>query len=139
MYVLLCPYQQKRYKINKHFILFCARVVYDDLNNKKRQNKAERLGAEMENRVHTALEIGQRCRRMRQAQGISQQELADKLHTTPQNISKYETQGISNIEVVQKASAALGHDLLQDEMDTEGTVGEIGKEILQLILREHRC
>ena len=111
--------------------------MYDDSNNKERQDKAERVDTGMEKGMNTALEIGQRCRRMRQVQGISQQDLAKKLNTTPQNISRYETQGISNIDVIQKASEVLGHDLLQDEMDTEGTVGEIGIEILQLILKEH--
>ncbi len=100
----------------------------------KKQYNIERGDPKMEN---IALEIGQRCRRMRQAQGISQQELADKLGTTAQNISKYEKQGISNIEVIREVSAALGHDLLQDEMDTEGAVGEIGKEILSLIAPIH--
>ena len=41
-----------------------------------------------------AVEIGQRCRRFRNALGISQQKLADMVGTTPQNISKYEKEGI---------------------------------------------
>jgi transcriptional regulator with XRE-family HTH domain len=87
----------------------------------------------MEN-ISTAIEIGQRCRKFRNALGISQQGLADKIGTTPQNISKYEKEGIYNIEVIQEISKALGHDLLTDEVEAEGTVGEIGREILGLLV-----
>ncbi len=87
----------------------------------------------MEN-TSTAIEIGQRCRKFRNALGLSQQGLADKIGTTPQNISKYEKDGIYNIEVIQQISKALGHDLLTDEIDTEGTVGEIGREILLILI-----
>jgi transcriptional regulator with XRE-family HTH domain len=41
----------------------------------------------MEN-TSTAIEIGQRCRKFRNALGLSQQGLAEKIGTTPQNISK---------------------------------------------------
>jgi transcriptional regulator with XRE-family HTH domain/RNA binding exosome subunit len=84
--------------------------------------------------ISTAIEIGQRCRKFRNALGLSQQGLADKIGTTPQNISKYEKDGIYNIEVIQEISKALGHDLLTDEIDTEGTVGEIGREILLILI-----
>jgi transcriptional regulator with XRE-family HTH domain len=87
----------------------------------------------MENKS-TAIEIGQRCRKFRNALGISQQGLADKIGTTPQNISKYEKEGIYNIEVIQEISKALGHDLLTDEVEAEGTVGEIGREILTVLV-----
>lgn len=87
----------------------------------------------MEN-VSTAMEIGKRCKKFRNALGISQQALADKIGTTPQNISKYEKEGISNIEVIQEISKALGHDLLTDEVEAEGTVGEIGREILTVLV-----
>ena len=40
------------------------------------------------NNKSMAVEIGQRCRRFRNALGISQQKLADMVGTTPQNISK---------------------------------------------------
>jgi hypothetical protein len=63
--------------------------------------------------------------------------LADKIGTTPQNISKYEKEGIYNIEVIQDISKALGHDLLTDEVDAEGTVGEIGREILLLLIKQN--
>jgi transcriptional regulator with XRE-family HTH domain len=87
----------------------------------------------MEN-ISTAIEIGQRCRKFRNALGLSQQALADKIGTTPQNISKYEKDGIHDIEVIQEISKALGHDLLTDEIDMEGTVGEIGREILLILI-----
>lgn len=82
-----------------------------------------------------AKQCGNRLRRVRMARNMSQQELADKMFTTPQNISKYEKEGIANIDIIQKLSAVLGHDLLSDEMDEEGTVGEIGKEILSVLIQ----
>lgn len=78
----------------------------------------------------TAIEIGKRCRKFRNALGISQQALADIVGTTPQNISKYEKEGVYNIETIQELSKALGYDLLSDEMESSGKVGEIGLEIL---------
>jgi transcriptional regulator with XRE-family HTH domain len=92
----------------------------------------------MEN-TSTAIEIGQRCRKFRNALGLSQQGLADKIGTTPQNISKYEKDGIHDIEVIQEISKALGHDLLTDEIDAEGTVGEIGREILLILINQKGC
>lgn len=81
-----------------------------------------------------AQELGQRCRRFRNALNISQQALADLIGTTPQNVSKLERDGIYNIETIQEISRVLGHDLLSDEIDMEGSVGEIGKEILLLLI-----
>ena len=40
--------------------------------------------------------LGERTRSLRKARGMTQQELADKLHTTKQTIGKYE-QGIIRI------------------------------------------
>lgn len=80
--------------------------------------------------IQTAQDIGKRCRRFRNAIGMSQQALADLVNTTAQNIHKYEKQGLSNVEMIQSISKALGHNLLEDEADAEGTIGEIGKEIL---------
>ena len=48
-----------------------------------------------------AVEIGQRCRRFRNALGISQHKLADMVGTTPQNISKYEKEGIHDIDIIR--------------------------------------
>lgn len=84
-----------------------------------------------------AKEVGNRIKRIRQAKNISQQALADLMFTTPQNISKYEKEGLSNIDIIRKLSDVLGQDLLKEEVDEEGKVGEIGKEILiQLIENE---
>ena len=81
-----------------------------------------------------AMEVGHRCRRVRMAQGLSQQQLADLAETTPQNISKYEKSGISDIFWIKKLSGILGTNLLDDETDREGTVGEVGKEILYTLI-----
>ena len=89
----------------------------------------------MDNReITTAIELGARCRRFRNALGLSQQALGDKVKMTGAAISKYEKEGIYNIEILQELSNALGHDLMTDEIDEEGTVGEIGKEILRRIV-----
>ena len=80
--------------------------------------------------MSTAKRIGERCRKFRNALGVSQQALADQVGTTPQNISKYEKEGVYNIETIQALSQVLGHDLLSDEMENEGDVGEIGRELL---------
>lgn len=83
-----------------------------------------------------AKECGARCRRFRMAQNMSQQDLADKMYTTAQNISKYEKDGISNIDTIMKLSEVLGHNLLSSEVDEEGVIGEIGKEILRLLIEK---
>lgn len=81
-----------------------------------------------------AIRCGERLRRVRQALGMSQEELANKMFISPQAISKYEKSGISDIDVIKKFSEIMGQDLLSDEIDSEGEVGEIGREILiQLI------
>lgn len=46
--------------------------------------------------MSTAKKIGERCRKFRNALGVSQQALADQVGTTPQNISKYEKEGVYN-------------------------------------------
>ncbi len=80
-----------------------------------------------------AKECGVRCRQIRMAKGMSQQQLADLVHTTPQNISKWEKEGISGINNIMELSDALGQDLNSDQVDQEGAVGEVGKEILRLL------
>lgn len=82
-------------------------------------------------------ELGQRCRRIRMAKGFSQLELADRAGTTPQNISKFERDGISDIYWIDKLSECLGQSLLLDEVDEEGNVGEMGKEILFRLVEAH--
>lgn len=81
-----------------------------------------------------AREYGNRCRQIRQAKGLSQQDLADRMHTTPQNVSKWERDGIRDVNTVMQLSDVLGQDITSDQIDQEGVVGEIGKDILlQLI------
>lgn len=82
----------------------------------------------------TAKEIGTRIRKFRMLKGWSQKELGDKIQTTSAAVSKYEKEGVHDIEVIQELSNALEVDLLKDEMDVEGEVGEIGLEILSLML-----
>ncbi|MCR5676427.1 MAG: helix-turn-helix domain-containing protein [Agathobacter sp.] len=82
-----------------------------------------------------SVEFGNRCRQIRMAKGLSQQDLADKMGTTPQNVSKWERDGISNVDTIMQLSEVLGQDITADEIDQEGSVGEIGKEILSLLIK----
>lgn len=68
---------------------------------------------------------------------MSQQELADKAHTTFQNISKLEREGVKNIDDIKLFSRILGTNLLEEEIDVEGSVGEIGMEILIELVKHH--
>ena len=81
-------------------------------------------------KLSTAQECGLRLKRIRDAKNLTQQELAIMVHLSPQAISKYEKNGISDINIIQKLTSILGYDLLTDEQNEEGTVGEVGKEIL---------
>ena len=81
-------------------------------------------------KLSTAQECGLRLKRIRDAKNLTQQELATMVHLSPQAISKYEKNGISDINIIQKLTSILGYDLLTDEQNEEGTVGEVGKEIL---------
>jgi len=87
------------------------------------------------NDINEAKEIGLRCRRLRMAKGMSQEQLAEKLNTVPQTISKYENIGVTNIETIRRLSEVLGHNLLTSERDTEGVIGEIGKHILNQLVK----
>ena len=84
-----------------------------------------------------AKEYGNRCRQIRMAKGISQQALADMMNTTPQNVSKWEKHGIKNVNDVMKLSEVLGQDITADQIDQEGSVGEIGQEILAVLIRNN--
>jgi transcriptional regulator with XRE-family HTH domain len=79
-------------------------------------------------------ELGERCRMVRQTKGLSQQQLGDMVNVTAQAISKWEKEGLSNITHIMALSNALGQNLLDDQFDQEGTVGEVGKEILSLLI-----
>ena len=84
-----------------------------------------------------AKECGLRLRRVRMAKNISQQILADKMYTTPQNVSKWENQGISDVDTIKELSRILGQDILSDERNEEGVVGEIGKHILKQVAQNN--
>ncbi len=78
-----------------------------------------------------ARECGIRCRQIRMAKGMSQQQLADKMNVTAAAISKWEKEGINNIDQIMRLSDILRQDITADQLDQEGTVGEVGKEILR--------
>lgn len=82
-----------------------------------------------------SIEIGRRLKRFRNALGWTQEQLAEKANTSPQNISKYEKMGLADINTIEQLSTILGQDLQSDEKDAEGSVGEIGMEILMTLIR----
>jgi len=84
-----------------------------------------------------AKECGLRLRRVRMAKNMSQQTLADKMYTSPQNVSKWENQGISDVDTIKELSRILGQDILSDERNEEGVVGEIGKHILKQVAQNN--
>lgn len=84
--------------------------------------------------ITSAKEYGIRLKRTRCIQGLSQAELAEKVGVVGATIAKWEKEGLKNIEDIQSLSNALGHDLLQDEMNEEGTIGEIEKMLLRYLV-----
>lgn len=89
--------------------------------------------------IFDATAVGLRIKNARNAKGWSQAELAERMNTTSQNISKFE-KGLSNMEYIAQLSNILDTNLLEDVIDVDGGVTEIGKEILfQLITHKGRC
>lgn len=86
-----------------------------------------------ENRDYSK-ECGIRCRQIRMSKGMSQQALAEKINVTPAAISKWEKEGITNIDHIMNISNALGQDITSDQFDQEGSLGEVGKEILRILI-----
>ena len=89
----------------------------------------------MEENRDYAKECGIRCRQIRMSKGMSQQALAEKMSVTPAAISKWEKEGVSNISHIMKLSNALGQDITADQFDQEGSIGEVGKEILSILVK----
>ncbi len=87
------------------------------------------------NEITTAKEYGNRLKRIRGIMGLSQKELGEKIGVVGATVAKWEKEGIRNIEDLQRLSIALERDLLQDEIDEEGSVGEIGKMILCYLIK----
>ncbi len=84
--------------------------------------------------------VGLRIKNARNAKGWSQSDLAEKMNTTAQNISKFERDGITNMEYITLLSNILETNLLKDVIDSEGPVGELGREILyQLVMHYGNC
>lgn len=85
-------------------------------------------------------EIGTRIRNARNAKGWTLEELAERANTSYQNISKLEKNGTSDLTWINPLSEILGTNLQVDTIDVDGSVSEIGKEILyQLITHSGRC
>lgn len=84
-------------------------------------------------------QIGKRIYQRRMALKMSQQNVADEMGTSRQNISKYEREGTTDLEILSDIAQILKCDytiFLSDTYDKEGILGEIGKEILYR-LAEH--
>ncbi|MCR5604502.1 MAG: helix-turn-helix domain-containing protein, partial [Lachnospiraceae bacterium] len=80
--------------------------------------------------------LGDQCRKYRKMKGLTQAELGEMIGTTDQTISNYETSGISRVETEAEISKALGVNLRDDVADKEGNVGEVGKEILFVLIEK---
>lgn len=83
--------------------------------------------------------LGNQLRKYRRMQNITQEKFAEMLGTTAQTISNYERSGIKDVEVEEEISKALGRSLREDLADKEGEVGEVGKEILYVLLENRGC
>ena len=90
----------------------------------------------MEGNRDYSKECGIRCRQIRMSKGMSQQALAEKINVTPAAISKWEKEGISNIDYIMTISNVLGQDITSDQFDQEGALGEVGKEILRILIEK---
>ena len=84
-----------------------------------------------------AKKYGLRLKRAREARGMSQQDVADRIPTSYQNVSQWENRGISKIENIMELSKIFGQDFLIDERDKEAPVGEIGKHILKQVAQNN--
>ena len=71
--------------------------------------------------------LGERIRSLRKARGMTQQELADKLHTTKQTIGKYEQGIVTNLPLSRISELAHNKALLKAEIEnmTAGMCGEM--------------
>lgn len=78
--------------------------------------------------------LGEQLRHYRKQKGWTQEELAEKANTTAQTISNYERFGIKDTDIEAELSRILGKNLRERAEDREGTVGEVGKEILYILL-----
>lgn len=74
--------------------------------------------------------LGEQCRKYRKMRGLTQEDLAEKLNTTAQTISNYERSGIRDVDVEEQIASILKVNLREETADKEGTVGEVGKELL---------
>lgn len=84
--------------------------------------------------------LGEQLRKYRKMVGMTMEDLAEKMHVSTQTISNYEKKGITNVDTEREISRILGKDLRIRTADNEGTVGEVGREILYTIIEQKgRC
>lgn len=86
------------------------------------------------NEKNVSVSLGERLRFCRKQAGLTLEQLAEMANTTPQTISNYEKKGITNTDVEAELSRILGKSLRDKPEDKEGTVGEVGKEILYSLM-----
>lgn len=83
--------------------------------------------------------VGLKIRQARQAKGWSQEVLAEKANCTPQYISKFEKGGLSDMNWITLLSNILDCNLLEASIDVEGSIGELGREILIVLVENKGC
>lgn len=109
-------------------------MFFVSLNHRKKKRVT---GGKYMKQKNISTFLGEQCRKYRKILGITQEELAEKMNTTPQTISNYERMGIKDVDVEKEISSILGVDLREDTEDNEGEPGELGKEILYYLI-EHK-
>lgn len=69
------------------------------------------------NNIKKSQIIGQRLKRIRMDLGKSQEEFGADLHCAQRTLSKYEQEGINNLDEIIRIEKLLGVDLLSDDVD----------------------
>lgn len=85
------------------------RASWDDIKTARPETPAQRAGYEKADR---AIRIAREIRALREKQGLSQRELAERVGTTQSAIARLEGGGISpSLTTLEKIAQALGAEL----------------------------
>ena len=82
-------------------------------------------------------EIGKNIRRLRTEKGMTQEELAQRLHVTRQAVSLWETgKSLPDVEMLQSVGELFGQDL-QSMLGSVPTAGEKRRRALRRRAKAH--
>jgi ribosome-binding protein aMBF1 (putative translation factor) len=86
-----------------------SRTSWNQIRERRLAKPAARAGYD---RARRAFELGEEVRRLREAAGLSQMELARRIRSTQPAIARLEAGGVApTIETLERIAAALGLDL----------------------------